>query len=102
MNGTEIFLTVLSAVASVCAITFGYAAFARNRKKDESEAGKNSGVMLTELGYIKSNTDSIMRKQEKQDEQHIQVVERLTSVEQSAKQAHKRIDRLEQKGQNNE
>lgn len=95
MSGAEIFLTVLSVVASVCAIVFGYAAFARNRKKDESEAGKNSGVMLTELGYIKSNTDSIMRKQEKQDEQHIQVVERLTSVEQSTKQAHKRIDRIE-------
>jgi hypothetical protein len=100
MSGLEIFLTVLSVLASICAIIFGYAAFSRNRKKDTSDEGKNTGVMLTELGYIKSNTDSIMRKQEKQDEQHLAVVERLASVEQSTKQAHKRIDRLEQKGSN--
>lgn len=96
MNTLEIFLTVLSVVSTVCAIVFGAAAFARNKKKDQTDDGKNTGVMLTEIGYIKSNTDSIMRKQEKQDEQHIQVVERLSAVESSAKQAHHRIDRLEQ------
>lgn len=99
MSGLEIFLTALSVVSTVCAIAFGYAAFSRNRKKDTSDEGKNTGVMLTEIGYIKSNTDSIMRKQEKQDEQHLQVVERLSAVESSAKQAHHRLDRLEQKGE---
>ncbi len=98
MSGTEIFLTVLSAIASVCAILFGYAAFSRNRKKDETAEGRHDGTVMTELGYIKANTDDIKRRQEKQDEQHIEVVERLASVEQSTKQAHKRIDRLEQKG----
>ena len=99
MSTLEIFLTVLSILSTFCAIAFGYAAFNRNRKKDTSDEGKNTGVMLTEIGYIKSNTDSIMRKQEKQDEQHLQVVERLSAVESSAKQAHHRIDRLENKGE---
>ena len=36
-----------------------------------------------------------MTKQEKQDEQHIEVISRLTAVESSAKQAHKRIDAVE-------
>lgn len=95
MSALEKFLTVLSVLSTICAIAFGYAAFARNRKKDSTDEGKSSGIMLTEIGYIKSNTDSIMRKQEKQDEQHIQVVERLSAVESSAKQAHHRIDRIE-------
>ena len=98
MTGTETALTVLSVISSICAIVFGYAAFSRNRKKNEHDAGQNSGAILTELGYVKANTDDIKRKQEKQDEQHIHVVERLSAVESSAKQAHLRIDRLEQKG----
>lgn len=97
MSTLEIFLTVLSVLSTVCAIVFGYAAFSRNKKKDSTDEGKQDGILLTEIGYIKSNTDSIMRKQEKQDEQHIQVVERLSAVESSAKQAHHRIDRIEKK-----
>ena len=99
MSGLEIFLTALSVVSTVCAIAFGYAAFNRNRKKDTSDEGKNTGVMLTEIGYIKSNTDSIMRKQEKQDEQHLRVVDLLSSFESSAKQEHNSHDRIEHKGE---
>lgn len=33
-------LTVISIVSTLCAIIFGYAAFARNRKKDETDDGK--------------------------------------------------------------
>lgn len=59
------------------------------------EKAKRAVMVLTELGYIKSGVDDIKRKQEKQDEQHIEVVSRLTAVESSAKQAHKRIDAVE-------
>lgn len=86
---------VLGVVGTLCAIIFGYAAFTRNRKKDESEEGKQDGTLLTEIGYIKSGVDDIKRKQDKQDEQHVEVIARLSSVEASAKQAHKRLDRLE-------
>ena len=41
--------------------------------------------------------DDIKRKQEKEDERHVQVVSRLTAVEASAKQAHHRLDSLEGK-----
>lgn len=93
MTDVSIFLGVLG---TVCAITFGYLAFSRNKKIDENKEGKQSGTMLTEIGYIKSGIDDIKRKQEKQDEQHVEIISRLTSVEASAKQAHKRIDRIEE------
>ena len=86
---------VLGVLGTLCAIIFGYAAFTRNRKRDESEEGKQDGTLLTEIGYIKSGVDDIKRKQDKQDEQHVEVIARLSSVEASAKQAHKRLDRLE-------
>lgn len=92
-------VAVIGVISTVCAIVFGYSAFNRNKKKDDSESGEKSGTVLTEIGYIKSGIDDIKRKQERQEEkqeaQHIEVITRLTSVEASAKQAHKRIDRLE-------
>ena len=89
--------TAIGVAGTVCAIIFGYIAFRRNGKADNTAEGKKDGVLLTEIGYIKSGVDDIKRKQEKEDERHIQVVSRLTAVEASAKQAHRRIDRLEGK-----
>ena len=64
---------------------------------DGEEGGKTVGTVLTELGYIKSGVDDIKRKQERQDEQNMQVTSRLTAVESSVKQAHKRLDMLEER-----
>lgn len=100
MNEVAVLSTVLGVLGTVCAIVFGYHSFSRNRKKDEADEGKENGTLLTEIGYIKSGVDDIKRKQEKQDEQHIEMVTRLTAVEASAKQAHKRLDRLENRGGN--
>ncbi len=90
------FLTILSLVLGIggtaAAIVFGYKAYARNEKTDNTETGKNNGAVLTELGYIKSGIDDIKHKQERQDDQHIEVINRISAVEASAKQAHKRID----------
>ena len=89
-------LTAISVVSTLCAIAFGYAAFSRNKKKDDTEDGAQGAVIVSELGYIKSSLDDIKRKQERSDEkqaeQHLSVITRLTAVEASAKQAHKRID----------
>ena len=58
-------------------------------------SGKESGTVLPEIGYIKGGVDRIERKQDEQDARYITMAERVTAVESSAKQAHKRIDRLE-------
>lgn len=95
MTDITIMATVLGVLGTVCAIAFGYAAFNRSRKKDDDHEGRESGAILTEIGYIKSGIDDIKRKQDKQEQQHIEVISRLTAVEASAKQAHKRLNRLE-------
>ena len=86
---------VVSIIAGLAAIVFGYAAFARNKKNDDTEEGKTTGSIMSELGYIKSGVDDVKRKQEKSDETIIGFLRDLTSVQESAKQAHKRIDTLE-------
>ncbi len=83
--------------AGVAGIVFGAAQYLRGRRADGEEGGKTVGTVLTELGYIKSGVDDIKRKQERQDEQNMQVTSRLTAVESSVKQAHKRLDMLEER-----
>lgn len=92
MSEMAILSTVLGVIGTVCAIIFGFAAYKRNNKTDNKGEGRESGTILTEIGYIKAGVDDIKRKQEKQDERHMDVIIRVTAVEQSAKQAHHRID----------
>ena len=87
--------TVIGVVGGLAAIIFGYATYKRNQKTDDSNEGKETGTLFTEIGYIKSGIDDIKRKQDKQDERLLQISERLTAVEASSKQAHKRLDRLD-------
>lgn len=91
------FTKVLSIVSTICAIVFGYIAFVRNRDKDRESNVKHDATVLTEIGYIKANTDEIKAEQREQRKTNMEVVTRLTNVEASAKQAHKRLDHIEKR-----
>lgn len=91
----EILSIVLSAVFGIGGLVFGIITAVRNKKTDDTKEAKEDGIVLTELGYIKSGIDDIKHKQEGQDKQNLEFVRELTAVEESAKQAHKRIDKLE-------
>ena len=88
------FLEGLSVLSTVCALFFGYAAFSRSRKKDEHEDGGSKAAMMSDIGYIKANTEEIKAEQKEQRKFNTEVVTRLTAVEESAKSAHKRLDSL--------
>jgi len=83
-------------VSMLCAIIFGYVSLRRNDHQDKRGDGARNAMVLTEIGYIKSGIDDIKRKQEMQEQQHIEVIARLTKVESGTQQAHKRIDRIEE------
>lgn len=81
---------VVGIVSLICTII----ALSRNRSADDKNAGKEGGVVLTELGYIKAGVDDLKR-----DNRDIRgdlkiLDERITRTEESAKNAHKRIDAL--------
>ncbi len=71
-----------------------YFTLRRTSAKDNNEEGKASGVILTEIGYIKSGVDDIKRHQEKQDDQYVELRQQVTQNTAAVKSAHKRIDDL--------
>lgn len=89
-------MTVLSVISTVCAIVFGYIAFVRNRDSDKTKEAKSNATILTELGYIKGGIDDVKAEQREQRKTNTNFVGRLVSAEASAKQAHKRLDHIEQ------
>ena len=54
-------------------------------------------MVLTEIGYIKSGVDDIKAEQREQRKTNTEMIARITAVESSAKQAHKRIDAIEER-----
>ena len=85
----EGYLGIAGVLAS---ILFGYLAFTRNKKADDSLEGRQIGTILSDLGYVKANTDEIKAEQREQRRTNLEIFERLSSVESSTKQAHKRLD----------
>ena len=53
-------LPVISVISTLCAIVFGYAAFARNGKKDTEDEARADATVLTEIGYIKADRKSVV------------------------------------------
>ena len=75
----DTFTTVLSVFSTVCAIVFGYIAFVRNRDKDKESNVKHDATVLTEIGYIKANTDEIKAEQKEQRKTNTEFVSGLTT-----------------------
>ncbi len=87
-------ITLISVVGTVCGITFGYVGYRKGIQKDSAESGKSSGTLMSDIGYIKAGIDDLKHKQESAELRHFALVERVTKVEESTKQAHKRIDEM--------
>lgn len=91
----EIIFSIFSVFFGISGLVFGIITAVRNKKTDDKKDAKEDGIVLTELGYIKKGIDGIEKRLEKQENQYVDVVKHLTAVEESTKQAHKRIDKLE-------
>lgn len=82
----------LTVIISVVSVGLSIASFFVGRMTASKADGKQDGVILTEIGYLKSGVDDIKRQITEEDKRHNELVERVSKVEESAKQAHKRID----------
>lgn len=87
--------TVFGIAGVILSAVFAYLAFNRNKKKDDEGQGQQLGTIQSDLGYVKAGIDDIKTEQREQRNINMATTSRLTAVEESAKQAHKRIDHIE-------
>jgi hypothetical protein len=103
MTVTEIVLAIISVVGTCSSILFAYLAFKRNDRGDRKQEGKNEGVLISDVGYIKSSIDRIEKSIDKLDANYSSLSERVVKVE-ATLDAHiknKDIHKVITKGGNN-
>ena len=82
MSEIEIVLTIISVLGTLSSILFAYLAFHKGSKADEKKDGKSEGVLLSDVGYIKSSIDRIEKTLDKLQEKYDDLHTRVTLIEQ--------------------
>ncbi|MFU1798657.1 hypothetical protein ACM1RC_32785 [Paenibacillus azoreducens] len=92
--------TVITALISMCGvisgIIIGWSGRNRAAKQETKEEVQSDAKVRADIEYIKRGIEDIKYEQRAQGERFDELTERVTRVEESAKQAHKRIDDLKQ------
>lgn len=73
------------------------ASFAVGRVSAGKDQGKQEGMILGELGYVKSSVDDVKRKLDTQDEHYADMRADISAIDQAVKSAHNRIDGIEKR-----
>lgn len=82
---------IISVLCAVIGTMFGFSSYKRYVKKDGSDIGRDR----SDIEYIKRRTDDILLEQKNTNMTLSSHAERITRVEESVKQAHKRIDSID-------
>lgn len=88
----NVIYTLIGLACTVIGGIIGYVSFFRTSKKESANEGRETGVMFTEMGYIKSGIDDIKTELRDQRKINSEFSTRLAKVEGSASRAHERID----------
>jgi len=79
---------VISIICAILGAYFGFSSYRRYIKKDGADAGRDR----SDIEYIKRRTDDILLEQKNTNMTLSSHAERITRVEESVKEAHRRID----------
>lgn len=78
----------ISILIAVCGCALSVGTFFVGRMTAAKTSGQEYGVMLTEIGYIKSGVDDMKKKMEQSDKRYIDLAERVTAIEEAMKIYH--------------
>ena len=96
MNTEFTVLTALiSAAAAISGIVLGWLGRSRTVRQDTAEEAGRDAELRASVNYIRQGVDDLRVEIRAQGQRYDMLAERVTRVEESAKQAHRRIDRIE-------
>jgi septal ring factor EnvC (AmiA/AmiB activator) len=87
---------LISVGCTVVGLLVGYLAYKREKEGDIRNDASDSAVIRTKLDNINAGVESIRIDIKANEKRTNELSEKLIRVEESAKQAHKRLDSLEQ------
>jgi hypothetical protein len=87
-------LALIGTACTICGALFGYIGYQRGLKKDVKDDAYVDGAARSDMDYIKRRVDEVLLEQKESNKNMSAVTERLTRVEESTKQAHKRLDQM--------
>jgi len=94
---TAILTAAISVIATVSGIILGWSARTRETRKETKSEAADNAVLKSDVEYIKRGVDDIRIEQRALGQRFDVLSERVTRVEESSKQAHKRIDDIGRK-----
>lgn len=86
---------VIALLAAVSGIVLGWIGGARAFKQEVAQEAGTDASLKTDMTYIKRGIDNIQVDLRLQGQRMDGLSERITRLEESSKQAHKRLDRME-------
>jgi hypothetical protein len=93
---TAVWLAGISVIAAISGIVLGWSGRSRTIRQDVAVEARQNATLQTDVEYIKRGVDDMRVEQRVQGQRFDALSERVTRVEESSKQAHKRLDKLEE------
>lgn len=90
----EFAVALVGVCASLFSIVFAYIAFKRSENEESKKEGKNEGLIISDIGYIKACVDRVEKNLGKVDERYRNIAERLAKLEEGLANVTKRVDDL--------
>ena len=88
----EIVVGVIGLIGTISSVSFAYLAFIRNRTTDTKRDAKTEGVLISDIGYIKSSIDRMEGKLDKVETNYQDLLSRLVRVEEAQSSLEKRLE----------
>ena len=87
-------ITTVGLLTSLSSIVFAFLAFKRSEKQEHRKEGKNEGLILSDIGYIKACVDRVEKNIASVDERYRSILERLSKVEESLDNTKKLVNEI--------
>lgn len=91
---TTVIVTVIGLCTSVAGFVLSFMAFRGKEKQAQKEEGQGKGVILSDIGYIKSTVDRMDKNLTSVDERYRNIAERLARVEESLTNVQVRVSEI--------
>lgn len=86
---------VISVASAISGILLGWLGKAKAHQQEAAQEASKDATLKSDVDYIKRGIDDLRLEQKDQGRRFDQLAERVTRVEEAAKQAHHRLNRLD-------